>query len=225
MKILRPSWLKKSKFILIASTLAWLCAVSSGLWILSDYANRPGIAATPPARWPAESRIPRVLNSATLIMMAHPRCPCTRASIGELALLMSQTQGHVTAYVLLLNPPGMPNDWEKTDLWNSAASIPGVNVLTDNDGIEAQRFHAATSGQTLLYDKDGLLLFNGGITVARGHSGENAGRSAIVSLLPGGGTGQAETAVFGCPLFDRSANPGSECSTGEGNANHASAHY
>ena len=114
---------------------------------------------------------------------------------------MAQAQGRVIAYVLFLKPTGSSTDWEKTDLWQSAARIPGVNVVADDNGIEARRFHAVTSGQTALYDVDGHLLFSGGITSARGHSGDNAGRSAIVSLLNTGDADLTETAVFGCPLY------------------------
>lgn len=114
---------------------------------------------------------------------------------------MAQGQGRVTAYVLLLKPAGASDDWEKTDLGKSAASIPGVNVVVDDDGVEARRFCAITSGQTILYDTEGRLLFSGGITGSRGHSGDNAGRSAIVSLLNTGEAERAETFVFGCPLF------------------------
>jgi len=133
-------------------------------------------------------------------MLAHPHCPCTRASIGELARLMAQAQGRVTAYALFVKPAGSSDDWENTDLWRNAAGIPGVNVVVD-DGVEAQRFHAVTSGQTVLYDAEGHLLFSGGITGSRGHSGDNEGRSAIVSLLNTGEAERAETSVFGCPLF------------------------
>jgi hypothetical protein len=56
------------------------------------------------------------------------------------------------------------------------------------------------------------LLFSGGITAARGHAGDNAGRSELVSLLNGGpvapaatlnrgGSARDATSVFGCPLF------------------------
>jgi hypothetical protein len=114
---------------------------------------------------------------------------------------MAQAQGRVTAYALFVKPAGSSDDWEKTDLWESAARIPGVKVIAD-DGVEAQRFNAMTSGQTVLYDADGHLLFSGGITGSRGHSGDNAGRSAIVSLLFTGESDQAKTSVFGCPLFD-----------------------
>jgi hypothetical protein len=133
-------------------------------------------------------------------MLAHPHCPCTRASIRELARLIAQAQGRVTAYALFVKPAGSSDDWEKTDLCQSAASIPGVSVVVD-DGVEAGRFHAVTSGQTVLYDAEGHLLFSGGITGSRGHSGDNAGRTAIVSLLNTGEAERMESSVFGCPLF------------------------
>jgi hypothetical protein len=120
---------------------------------------------------------------------------------------MTQAESRVTAYIFFLKPMNFPEDWEKTDLWRSAASIPGVSVVTDDGGIEAHRFHAVTSGQTALYNTEGYLMFSGGITSSRGHSGDNAGRSAIVSLLNTGETQRADTFVFGCPLF----NAQSEC--------------
>jgi hypothetical protein len=115
---------------------------------------------------------------------------------------MAQSQGRLEAYVLFLKPAGFADDWEKTDLWQSAAGIKGVKPIVDYDGVEAHRFHAQTSGQTVLYDAEGRLLFSGGITVARGHAGDNAGRSAIVSLVNAKIAEKTETPVFGCPLFD-----------------------
>ena len=190
----------KGRFILITACAAWMLMIGVGLALLWKYENAPGPTAAPPSQWPLDSSIHLATDRATLIMLAHPHCPCTRASIGELARLMAQAQGRVTAYALFLKPEGFSDDWEKTDLWQSAASIPGVNVVVD-DGVEAQRFHAVTSGQTVLYDTEGHLLFSGGITGSRGHSGDNEGRSAIVSLLNTGEAEKAETSVFGCPLF------------------------
>ena len=114
---------------------------------------------------------------------------------------MTQARGRVTAYVLFVKPANLAEGWEKTDLWASATAIPGVSVVEDDDGIEARRFHAATSGQTMLYDKNGKLIFSGGMTGARGHEGDNAGRTAIVSLLTADQANESETPVFGCPLF------------------------
>jgi hypothetical protein len=121
--------------------------------------------------------------------------------MAELARLMAQTEGRVNAYVLFAKPTNFPNDWEQTDLWTSAAGIPGVTVVRDDDRVEARCFHAATSGQTILYDKDGTLQFSGGITAGRGHEGVNHGRSAIVSLLTANEADYRQTPVFGCALF------------------------
>jgi len=60
----------------------------------------------------------------------------------------------------------------------------------------------------LLYDISGRLVFDGGITSARGHQGDNAGRSAISALL----TGQHDvvvraTPVFGCLIVPASTDP------------------
>jgi hypothetical protein len=196
-----PPRSRRGLFILTSITL-WLLVVGIGLAVLMGYENTPGTGARALATWPADSRIQRVPGRATLVMLVHPHCPCSRASIGELALLMAQSQGRLSANVLFLKPPGFSDDWEKTDLWQSAEGIPGVKATIDYDGVEARRFHASTSGQTVLYDAEGHLLFSGGITIARGHAGDNAGRSAIVALLNEKVTEQTETPVFGCPLFD-----------------------
>ena len=203
----RLAFTRRTGLVLVATTILWLCAVSAGLWILWGYENAPGARAEPPQHWPAGSQIHRAPHQATLVMLAHPHCPCSRASLGELASIMAHTQGRLSAYVLFLKPVGFAADWEQTDLWQSSARIPGVTALSDDGGAEARRFHAATSGQALLYDAEGHLLFSGGITGSRGHSGDNAGRTAIVSLVNRGAAERAETFVFGCPLFE--AN--SEC--------------
>jgi len=189
--------------LLMVLGLLWLVVVGAGLSVIWRYENAPGLAAAPPGLWPAESSLQRAAGRATLVMLAHPHCPCTRASIGELALLMARCQGRVEAHVLFYQPDDFSNEWAQTDLWQSAAAIPGVTVKTDPGGLEARRFRAETSGQVLLYDGAGRLLFSGGITGSRGHSGDNAGRSAVVSLLTGGAADRDQTSVFGCSLFDR----------------------
>lgn len=192
----------RRSLVILASITLWLLVVGIGLSVLLSYENTPGVAAKPLESWPADSQIQRAPGRATLVMLVHPHCPCSRASLGELALLMAQSQGRLEAYVLFLKPAGFSDDWEKTDLWQSAAGINGVKPIVDHDGVEARRFHAKTSGQTVLYDAEGRLVFSGGITVARGHAGDNAGRSAIVSLVNARVAEQTETPVFGCPLFD-----------------------
>jgi hypothetical protein len=192
----------KNKLLLFAAVLVWFLTVAAGVTVLWQYANTPGVqAAAAPRQWPSNSHIQRDDSLATLVMVVHPHCPCSRASLGELARLMAQAQGRVRAFVVFSKPPNVSEHWEHTDLWDTAAAIPGVNVLTDEAGSEARIFHAATSGQTMLYDKDGNLRFSGGITGGRGHEGDNAGRSDVIAILNSSESERLETAVFGCDIF------------------------
>jgi hypothetical protein len=184
----------------VALGFMWLVATASGMSLMWDYEYSPGDPATAPARWPAASRLERSPDRATLVLMAHPHCPCTRASVRELEHVMARLEGRVTAHVLVVRPPDAPDGWEQTDLWRSAADIPGVDVVRDDDGVEMGRFGALTSGQVVLYDPSGRLLFAGGITASRGHEGDNVGRDAIVALVTGTDAAPRATPVFGCAL-------------------------
>jgi hypothetical protein len=115
---------------------------------------------------------------------------------------MAHLQNRATAVVLFIKPAGFQEQWTQSDLWRSAKEIPGVSVLVDSNGVEANRFGAQASGQTMLYDTAGKLQFSGGITASRGHSGDNAGRSAIASLVTTGTSETAHTSVFGCSLHE-----------------------
>ncbi|MEK6644581.1 MAG: hypothetical protein AABZ08_11805 [Planctomycetota bacterium] len=105
-------------------------------------------------------------------------------------------------HLLFIRPPGAEPDWCKSDIYARAAEIRGVLIHTDDQGREAQRFGAATSGHAVLYDLDGNLVFSGGLTASRGHEGDNAGASAITSALCGRVTSTAAAPVFGCNLRD-----------------------
>lgn len=179
--------------------VGWLAAVALGIRGLLNYESAPGGVAEAPKIWPA-SQIELATDRPTLVMLAHPHCPCTRASVGELAEIMARVEGKAMAYVLFSKPASSGSDWDDTGLRRNAAAIPGVTVVADNGGAEARRFGAETSGHTLLFAPDGRLLFSGGITQSRGHAGDNAGESAIVSLIHKGSAERAETFVFGCSL-------------------------
>ncbi len=178
----------------------WLGAVLGGMVALLRYASSPGSAASVPHRWPVESRIAFDSGRPNLILFAHPRCPCTRATLGELEALLARCQVKPRAQVWFIMPADAGEDWNDTDLWRRASSIPGVTVGCDEHLEEARRFGAETSGQALLYDGAGNLLFRGGITVARGHAGENAGRHAVEALLESSLAPGVRHPVFGCPL-------------------------
>ena len=197
------------RLILGAGAVLWVALLASGIATLATYANTPGpVTHAAPVEWPLSSSLARLPGQPTLVMVLHPHCPCSRATVGELAVLMARTGGAKTAHVLFHRPEGVAADWHQTALWSDASAIPGVTVAIDAGGTESRRFGIATSGHTLLYDGDGRLQFSGGITAARGHSGDNAGRSALTALLQHRPPDRQVTSVFGCSLIEPTKSTG-----------------
>jgi hypothetical protein len=195
-----PFLLKRTPWLGIAIAV-WLIAAAAGLSALWKYDNAPGQGAIAPSRWPAESMLVHASDRATLILLAHPQCTCTPASLAELAEILARARNKPRAYVVFLKPDGFADAWVQSDLWRTAAAIPGVTLVRDDDGREARRFGGATSGQALFYDGEGALRFAGGITGSRSHAGDNTGRRSLVALLSGTEPERAATSVYGCPLF------------------------
>jgi hypothetical protein len=195
---------------------SWLVAVGLGLWTLFDYQTTPGAVSAAPQGWPAGSTLPLDPQAPTLVMFVHPLCPCSRASLHELQVLAAHEGDRIRSFVVFTKPKGLSSDWVNTDLWKTASSIPGVTCIADADGRETKLFHAQVSGEALLYDGGGRLRFHGGITVSRGHEGDNPGRMTIESFLAGESLVLSETPVFGCRLQnrdDRSSSDRSKAAT------------
>src|SRR5262245_28286896 len=181
--------------------LLWAGAAAYGFGVLLRYKNTPGETdGAPPGRWPAESRLVPAKGEATLVMFVHPHCPCTHASVSELARLMAHASGRLAARVVLVQPRGVEQGWDDTELRRRAAAIPGVTLGEDDGLVEAGRFHAMVSGFTLLYDAEGRLQFAGGITSARGHEGDSFGQRRILAALSGDTADRKDAPVFGCSL-------------------------
>jgi hypothetical protein len=185
---------------LVGLTAIWVLSVGFGLFKLLDYSNTASIGAFPPAEWPASSTLVKHPGRLTAVMLAHPQCPCTRASIGELEIAAAQTAGQLDIYVVFLDSPAFEL---KSDLWRSALEIPNTKVVADRDGGEIRKFGVKASGHTLVYDGEGHLVFSGGIVSARGHAGANRGREALVELARYGRSDVGSSPVFGCALQNR----------------------
>jgi hypothetical protein len=185
----------------IVVCLLWLTVVGGGFLVLLRYQSAGGTVGSTPSQWPSAAHISLDHNRPTMILFAHPKCPCTRASMEELNRILAQCSGKVTAHVLFFRPADLPDSWARAGLWPSAAAIPGVVVQEDRDGAQACLFGAETSGYLVLYDPHGQLLFKGGITGSRGHAGDNAGENAVVSLLTGQTAALTQTPVYGCSLL------------------------
>lgn len=194
--------IKVENTFIVAALCLWIAGVAFGMRTLYMYAGTAGAGGNPSAKWPSSTVIDAPRDLPVLVMIAHPQCPCTRASLSELAKIMSGRQSKVRAYVLFLKPRNFSDDWTKSDLWNIAAGIPGVTLLRDFEGHEASKFNVSTSGHTLLYDGSGNLVFSGGVTAARGHAGDNQGADLILYSLDHSNFGSRSTPVFGCPVMN-----------------------
>ncbi len=192
----RPPW--RAIAILVA---AWLALVGSGSGALYAYSTKPGAGADAPARWPSSVPFEPSINHHTLVMIAHPKCSCTRATIAELARLLRRLSSRLEAHVLFVIPPGVESGFQDTDLYHRTARIPGVTVHDDPGGVVAERFGAKTSGQVLLFGIDRKLRFAGGLTPSRSHEGDSVGKRRIIELVESGETDRGVSDVYGCELW------------------------
>ena len=181
--------------------IGWGLAVCAGILFLTHYSNKPGKAASAPESWPQEMSLERSLDKPSLLVLLHPQCSCSRATVRELERILSTVGEHVHTRLLFYESSSMDASWVEGDLWNMASSLPDVELIKDRDGHMTQQFGAFTSGQTLLYDTSGILLFKGGITAARGHEGDNAGKKALLATIKKQTTGSEESHVFGCSIL------------------------
>lgn len=191
--------------------LAWLIVVLVGLAAVYRHAKAPGDPGAPARTWPTAAIVagPSVASGRSrLAFFVHPRCPCTRVAVGELARLVARAEAPLDVDVLVFRPAGEPASWARSASRAEAAAIPGVRVLDDEGGALAARFGVRTSGHALLYGPDGALRFSGGITTDRGHAGDNAGLDAATRLVSAPDAGPPATyPVFGCSILPTEPTP------------------
>src|ERR1700704_5483458 len=99
------------------ATAVWLGAAATGLAVLWKYDNAPGTGAEAPTRWPDASVLAHTAGQPTLILLAHPQCSCTPASLAELAEVLARARTRPRTYVMFLQPKGFSSDWVQSDLW------------------------------------------------------------------------------------------------------------
>ena len=187
------------RLLWIAAFCAWCAAGGGGLMALWSYSSSPGPAASAPGAWPESSHIPRPGARPSLIIALHPQCPCSRATVSELARL-SPSRERPDVHLLFVAPPDVDDSWVRSGLWHTAAGIPAHTspwTMAPRRGASVRACRGRCSSTTA---PDGCSSA-AGITGARGHEGDNAGRAAIEALLDGR-PHPASTFVFGCLLFD-----------------------
>ena len=193
-------------------TLVWTIVLVAGFISMAKYEFTPGESGAPPELWPASASdvISLTADQPALVVFAHPKCPCTRATMSELERLMVVNQDRVQTHVVFIKPAGVPDGWTQTDLWNHAGRILNTTVFADQDGSLSEMFQAKTSGTAVLYDSNKRLVFRGGLTSSRGHEGDNTGISSIKAFLNGQRPNHPTTPVYGCALHGADSSSGAK---------------
>ena len=196
---IRLKWIRSA--VPIMCTSIWLAIICGSVAALHSYETTAAKTTASAPQWPTGIPLPRPATRPVLIIMLHPNCPCSRASIAELAELLARHPSQLTAYAVFTSSPGTPQDPATVDIWTTAASTPGLIAIRDNNATIGHALHATTSGQIFLYDSTGTLQFTGGITPSRAHTGDNFGSRSIETFLTTGVTPRSQTSVFGCALY------------------------
>ena len=174
----------------------------AGLSLSFSYESAPGAKGRLPSARSASERVGFDAHRPTLVLFAHPHCPCTRATLDELERLLARAGDKVEAVVYFYSNEGVGGMQRRSALRERAHAMPGVVVRDDPDGRIAADMGALTSGQVHLWSPGGELLFEGGITVSRGHAGDNVGVAALAAILDGREPAVRSTLVHGCRIHD-----------------------
>lgn len=176
-------------------------AATAGLLLVADYDSKPGHPACPPQQWPSGVSLARNPAKPTVMIFLHPRCPCSQASLYELTRLVHAERDKFEWHVVFVQPVEVAADWSQSDIWETAVANRDLQVVLDRGSVLAKQFGAQTSGQVLVYDRAGVLQFEGGITAGRGHVGDSAGRSLVQAIAAGQAPPRpAHCVTFGCSL-------------------------
>ena len=192
--------------ILAVAVVLWVGTVLVTYRAIRRFETTPGRAAAANGIWPAASSIARPAGRWSLVMLVHPHCSCSRASVQELQAILDKAPPSLRTYVLVYRPADAAPGWEKTDVVEAVSHLPRTEVILDADGREGRRFGGFTSGQTYLYDAEGNLRFSGGITSLRGHAGANRGRQDVIQIVRSQ-LGNASHPVFGCAITTEPRRP------------------
>jgi hypothetical protein len=197
----QPSARRRTAAIVIAAI--WLIVAGSGAVALLARESRGADRGTTPRTWPGNTKLERDAGKPTLLMFLHPNCPCTRAGVAQLTRILSATPPGSHPKVIFVARPAVEQDWRAGWLTSMAQAIPGTTMVHDAGSAEAKRFGVTTSGHVLLYSADGTLRFDGGVTLGRGHQGDNDAAGTLSRVLALSEHEFAQTAMFGCAIDPR----------------------
>ena len=118
-----------------------LWAILSGVGFIGllTYSSTPGEDGIRQRSWPIDTHIALDQTRTNLVVAMHPRCPCSRASLAALEEIVARCPDAVSVTVLFYKPHAESADWTRTDLWKSAAAVPGIHVQDSDNCTDRKR--------------------------------------------------------------------------------------
>ena len=159
----------------------WVGLIAGGYAWLLRYSFGGANTATAPATIPS-GLAPTGAQRPQLFLALHPRCPCSRSTVRELAKILTRAPQASDVTVLMYRPQKESDAWLQGALREDCQRM-NCWICPDPDGLLAASLGNLTSGGVVLYDASGRLRYQGGITGARGHEGDNAGELAVINIL------------------------------------------
>jgi hypothetical protein len=179
----------------------WLSLLCCAFATISAYQSKAGFSGFPTATVD-DFHLRLRTNSSALIVAVHPKCPCTRATVAELAKVLGRSKAQPDLVALIYTPTRAKEEWLHSGIVEALSKL-GFRIIEDRDGFIAGQLGAETSGHVLFYGENGALVFGGGITASRGHEGDNAAEDRLIELLNGNErTVATPGVVYGCALRD-----------------------
>jgi hypothetical protein len=176
--------------------LTWGCALVGGFGLLIRYEATASQTGSPQA---AESTVFRDGNVFSVVIGLHPHCPCSRATVAELLKIYSHVPEKTKITALVFKPKTEADSWIECVSLSTLQKM-NATIVVDTDGERATSLGLNTSGQIQIYSPQGKLLYNGGITGARGHAGDNIGEGKALALLRGEIKFAESAPTFGCSI-------------------------
>lgn len=194
-----------------AALIVWIAVAVAGWYGISAYGFKGDPQATTGIvpQWPAESTISRLTERPTLVLFLHPKCPCSRATVGELERLpvLAPSDALPDIYVVAAAPRSIGDLWWSSPFLERAARLPNARLVRDSGGVETALFGARVSGTVLLFDPAGNRLYAGGVTMSRGHAGDNVGLQAVTDLLVDSDANVSSIPPLGCEMVRENRQP------------------
>lgn len=194
-----------------AALIVWMALAAAGWYGISAHGFNGAATSTADVamQWPAESTIERMTGRPTLVLFLHPMCPCSRATLAELERLpvLAPNEALPEVCIVAAAPRSVGELWWSSSNLARAARLPNAHVFRDPGGVVTALFNARVSGSVLLFDATGRRLYAGGVTMARGHAGDNVGLQAITRLLRDHQAKVVAIPAWGCELVREASLP------------------